>query len=194
METYTSFLNELLINTKLHKQQEGKKMLRELKALAGVGAALLLTACAGPGHVQSEGHYHSLGGLEAATINFKADSCGGIENSTGHVKLKDHAAIDFESVNGVDLQGEVTSTYFCSLANVSGPLCNCNEGYQEVQFSYHSKNKDAPGDGTGVACLADIGHGNDQGHNGIAEILILSGPFDGYHNVGAARVRQLECE
>lgn len=169
-------------------------MLRQLKTLSGIGAALLLTACAGPGHVQSEGYLHSLGGLEAATINFKADSCAGIENSTGHVKLTDNAAIDFESVNGVDLQGEVTSTYFCSLGNSSGILCNCNDGYQEVNFSYTSKNNDAPGDGAGVACLADIGHGNDQGHNGIAEILILSGPFDGYHNVGAARVRQRECQ
>ena len=169
-------------------------MLKTIKTLSGIGAALLLTACAGPGQVKSEGHLHSLGGLDAATINFKASSCDGIDNSTGHVKVTDKAAIEWEAVNGVDLHGKVTSTYFCSLGNFGGPMCNCGSGYQEVHFSYTSKNNDAPGDGTGVACLADIGHGNDQSYNGIAEILILSGPFDGYHNVGGTRVTQQACE
>ncbi|UAA39956.1 hypothetical protein KIH87_06275 [Paraneptunicella aestuarii] len=170
-------------------------MLRNIKTLAaGISAAFLLSACAGPGYVKSEGHMHSLGGLKAATINFKADSCNGIENSTGHVKLTDLDAIEWQTVNGVDLQGSVDETFYCSLDGSTGIPCNCGEGYQEVSFSYSSKNNAAPGDGTGVACLADIGTGEDQGYNGIVEILILSGPYDGYHNVGAARVTQKACD
>ncbi len=170
-------------------------MSSKLTALAGIGAALLLTACAGPGHVQSHGHLHSLGGLKAGEISIEANSCAGIENSEGYVKIKDKDAIDWEDVRGIDLKGIVDTTYYCSLENEdSDILCNCNEGYQEVNFSYTSKNHRAPGEGIGVACLADIGDGKDQGDNGIAEIQILSGPYEGYHNIGATRVKQLTCE
>lgn len=177
------------------RELEGKQMSSKLTALVGIGAAILLSACAGPGHVKSHGHLHSLGGLKAGKIDIEANSCDGIENSRGHVKIKDKYAIDWEHVRGISLKGTVDSTYYCSLENEdSDILCNCNEGYQEVQFSYTSKNHRAPGEGTGVACLADIGDGKDQGDNGIAEIQILSGPYEGYHNVGATRVKQLTCE
>ena len=50
------------------------------------------------------------------------------------------------------------------------------------------------GSGTAVACVADIGNGDNKGHSGIAEVSVVSGPYAGYHNVGSTHVTQHSCD
>ncbi|XOV78317.1 MAG: hypothetical protein ACFHVJ_15395 [Aestuariibacter sp.] len=166
-----------------------------IKTMTAVGVAMLLSACAGRGYVTGDGEIHSVGGFDTAKIQFEANSCDGIDNSNGEIKMEDKYAIDWEGVEGILFEGTVDSTYFCSLdnADMDAPLCNCGEGYQEINFSYTSKNDNLPGNGVGIACMADIGDGSNKGHNGIAEIQILSGPFEGYQNVGSTNVTQHGC-
>ena len=171
-------------------------MSRVFKTLVSLGMATAIVGCAGPGHVSGGGPIHSLGGDHQAVVQFEANSCDGIENSKGHIHMKDKAAIDWEDIGGIHFTGTVDSTYFCSLDNddPNAPLCNCGEGYQEINFTYDSKNNKARGTGIGAACVADIGDGKKQGRSGIAEIQLLTGPFAGYHNVGATKVTQHSCD
>jgi len=164
------------------------------KLLVALSTVSVLAACGGPGHVSGEGNIHSLGGFETATLKFDANSCDGIDNSNGQVIMKDKHAIDWEDVSGIQLEGTVDSTYFCSDSlDFDAPLCSCNTGYQEINFSYVSTNDQAPGEGTAIACMGDTGNGNEKGLNGIAEVFVISGPYTGYHNVGATNVTQHGC-
>ena len=166
-------------------------MMRDLQLLAGF-ATLLAAGCAKPGFVTGGGDYHSAGGLEGGEIEFTADSCA--DTATGRIELEDPAAIDFEAVHGVELEGTVVSTFFCSGdLDPNAELCRCGAGYQEINFTYVSENALAPGTGEGIACMADIGEDTDRSSGGIALVLIESGPYLGYYNVGSAPVTQHGC-
>lgn len=175
-------------------------MINRLKTAACVCAALTLSACGSPGLVTGDGDIHSLGGNEEAELQFYANSCDGIDKSHGVISLQDEAAIDWENIGGIDFSGTVNETYYCSLQNIdpNAPSCSCNDGFQEIKFSYVSNNENAPGSGSGIACVADVGDDesdvNEGGLSGIAEILISTGPFQGYHNAGATDVTQHQCD
>lgn len=170
-------------------------MPNNFKLLVALSTVLVLAACGGPGHVSGEGNIHSLGGFETATLKFNANSCDGIDNSYGQIKMADKHAVDWEGVSGVEFEGVVDSTYFCSFDNDApdAPLCSCNTGYQEINFSYVSNNDQAPGEGTAIACMGDTGNSDEKGLNGIAEVFVYSGPYAGYHNVGSTNVTQHSC-
>ncbi len=166
--------------------------------VVGVIASFLLVGCGGPGHISVHDTMNSAGGSNDAHISMEANSCDGIDNSTGSLSIKDLSAIDFESVGGVHFSGNVESTYFCSSAlDFDAPMCACGEGYQEINFSYKSKNPKVSGNGTGIACMADLGDNGDAkkqgGVGGIAVIRVDTGPYSGYYNVGSAGVTQHTC-
>ncbi len=166
--------------------------------VAGAIASIVLVGCGGPGHITVHDKMNSAGGNNDAHISLEANSCDGIDNSSGQISVKDLSATDFESVGGVFLSGNVETTYFCSDAlDFDAPECLCGVGYQEVNFSYNSQNPKAKGSGTGIACMADTGNNGqakkDGGVGGIAVVRVDTGPFSGYYNVGTAGVTQHAC-
>jgi len=160
-------------------------MSKRFTSLSAILASALLVGCGVPSKFTGGGTMHSAGGDSKAVFTFNADSCNE-DDVKGNINFHDKSAINFADVNGVKLRGDVVSTYYCSDVvadlNSANPECACDAGYQEVNFTYDSTNQRAPGEGEGVACLADFGeHG---GVRGMAIIQVNSGPYMGYTNIG----------
>jgi len=170
-------------------------MSNRLLTLSTLAGAFLLASCGQPGKVTGGGTMNSAGGAEKAAFTFHADSCTeGVVK--GSMNLHDKSAIDFETLNGVKLKADVTDTYFCSGAlDFNAPFCSCDPGWQEVLFDYVSTNPDVNGQGNGIACLADFGEKQGADVRGASIVLVQSGPYDGYLNVGTihGNVQQHEC-
>jgi len=170
-------------------------MSNRLLTLSTLAGAFLLASCGQPGKVTGGGTMNSAGGAEKAVFTFHADSC--TEGSVkGSMNLHDKSAIDFEALNGVKFKADVTDTYFCGGGiDFDAALCQCGTGFQEVLFDYVSTNPAADGQGAGIACLGDFGEKSGADIHGASIVLLQSGPYNGYYNVGTihGNVQQHEC-
>lgn len=161
------------------------------------GLAFLLAGCEMDGKVTGGGTMNSAGGDGKAIFTFNGQRCpdqSGVVETKGKVVFHDKAAIDFEGVGGVDIHGTMINTAFCGgEIDTSQPQCRCSDGNYQIEFDYRSTNKNASGEGQGIACVRDLGEG--RGAHGTAVVQLESGPYQGYANVGAlsGNVQAHEC-
>ncbi|WP_158678884.1 MULTISPECIES: hypothetical protein [unclassified Pseudoalteromonas] len=161
-----------------------------------LGAMTTLSGCAKlDGRVTAGGTLHSQGGDGKAVFTAHAARCDG--DIKGRVNYQDKTAIDWQQFGGIAFKANVTGAGLCSEDPVAPDgledetrHCKqdiCTEGMFQVEFNYDSTNPAAPGEGTGFACMMDIGEGINSGFgaNGILNVMLLeSGPYQGYHNAG----------
>ncbi|WP_105200926.1 MULTISPECIES: hypothetical protein [unclassified Pseudoalteromonas] len=162
-------------------------------------AATLSSGCTfiGEHKFTGGGTMASAGGDKNAVFTFNAENCGGDEVK-GRVNYVDHSAIDFEDVGGVSLKAQVDNFGYCALTDEGlengVQECNCMDQF-EAQFSYSSKNPQAPGEGTGFVCFFDTGEGKGNFHGAITAFNLIDGPYEGYGNVGTVNgnIQQHSC-
>ncbi|WP_158677931.1 hypothetical protein [Pseudoalteromonas sp. T1lg76] len=150
-------------------------------------AGTLSTGCSlvGEHKMTGGGTMASAGGDKNAVFTFNVESCG--EEASGRVNYQDHSAIDFEHMGGVSFNAKVDDFGYCTLDLGAGDPeaaeCNCENQY-EAQFTYDSKNPQAPGEGTGFACFIDTGTGKGNFHGIVTAMKLDNGPYEGYLNHG----------
>ncbi len=161
-----------------------------------LGTITTLSGCAKlDGRVTAGGTLNSQGGDGKAVFTAHAARCDG--EISGRVNYQDKSAIDWQQMGGVAFNAKVSDAGLCSEDPVAPDgledetrHCKqdiCTEGMFQVEFNYNSTNPAAPGEGSGFACMIDIGEGVKSGFgaNGILNVMLLeSGPYQGYHNAG----------
>lgn len=174
-----------------------------------LSGALALAGCEKlDGTVSGGGTMQSLGGKGEAVFTINAQRCGG-NPVKGQMNFRDSTAIDWEDQGGVAFKANVTSAGLCgeNLGDPSGNpeedtarMCNqsCQPGMFEVDFDYDSTNPLMPGQGSGIACMTDLGEGVNSpwGMKGVVNVFALrDGPYQGYATGGviSGNIQTKEC-
>ena len=154
-----------------------------------------LYACnAQPGFVTGGGWLPSADRVsgDKANFGFNAQQCDLSQPGTGHFNYNDHHASGFQPL-GVDINGSILDVGLCvppfngSTITTACTVCESIFGNTSnlygIDESYTSKNPNFRGTGTAVVCAIDNGEGFHAKDDEIA-VVIGSGPFTGYSNVG----------
>lgn len=174
-----------------------------------LSGALALAGCERiDGTVSGGGTMHSLGGKGEAVFTINAQRCDG-KPVKGQMNFRDSTAIDWAEQGGVEFKAKVTHAGLCGedLSDPTGDIdadrhmqCiqSCDTGMYQVDFDYDSSNPLMPGQGTGIACMTDMGEGVNSpwGMHGVVNLFVLdSGPYQGYANGGviSGNIQTKEC-